>query len=284
MRHGLVLIGLGLGLSGLGLGLACSDQAFTEKVRASELDNDKANPAHSNSDAVDEANSAGNRPGTLPDKNGDGRPDLASATEVAKLQAACKKEEVDKILATTQTLVYPERKNCSWDSPPNLGRRDAFHQAREISAGQLQLPPGVICEMTIQSKPGSLLHYDDFLVLTLAQQLIFGSNRELVARLETQGGLYIWDFARIAGKSIGNFEAPIYCLGQGDRCRLPAHDQKGPVQIALGPQEIGPITLMLAQLEAKQVAMDLVATGDNDDEDCFHSALDLDVTFKYLPR
>lgn len=224
--------------------------------------------------------------GHLPDRNGDGLADFPSTAAVTQLQSDCKNasEAGHQLLSVTRTLSYPQRKNCSWNSAPNLDRKNGFHQGREVSSGLLELPPGVICDLNIRSKPNFQLHYDDFLILTLANQTIFISNRLIANRLEAQSGIYNWNFASLVGQAIGNFEASTYCLGQAGRCLLPGHDEQGPVQIELTSAELGPIALALMDAKLPNVAMDLIATGDNDDEDCFHSALDLEVEFKYLPR
>ena len=76
-------------------------------------------------------------------------------------------------------------------------------------------------------------------------------------------------------------ETLAYCLGKGAACVLPAHDKKGAVALNLTPNEIAPIAAALTGKTS--VSMDLTATGDNDDTDCFHTALSVKVKIKYLP-
>lgn len=211
----------------------------------------------------------------------DGTIALPPPAEVAQLIEECRKS-ADKIQSLSRVLNYPERKNCSFGTAPNLERRQGFHQALETTPGLIELPPGTICDMNIRSAPNAALHYDDFLVLTLAQQVLFASNSTLSDRLTKQQDLYTWDPSRIIGQSIGDFESRPYCLGTAANCRLPGHDERGPVSLNLSSQEIAPIALLVSGKE--KVALDLFASGDNDDEDCFHSAIELTVDLKYLPR
>jgi hypothetical protein len=253
---------------------ACSDSSFSggsavtkAPTQPSEADATPALP-------VDEEQG-------ISDLDGDGVPGFPPQAEVDELRATCL-NNASKIVSKTQVLNFPERKNCSFDSSPNLSRRDAFNQASETSPGILNLPAGTICDLGIRSPANAQLQYDDFLILTIAGQAVFVSNSGLTEYLVKQQNIYYWDFSKIVGQPIRNFNAPSYCLGAGSNCVLPGHDQRGAVMLNLTSKEIAPIAL---SIEGKTTAeMNLIATGDNDDEDCFHSALELTVEYKYLPN
>jgi len=222
--------------------------------------------------------SEGDATGSIP---GEPAP-LPTIDKVAALKEKCAKANEAEFKFAEQAINYPERKTCSFGMNSNLARKDAFVQASETSPATLNLPAGEICSISIDSPADALLHYDDFLILSIDSRIVFMSNGGLTNYLDApQQGILTWDFAKVAGQAIQNFETPAYCLGKGAACTLPAHDKKGPVALNLTPNEIAPIAAAISGKTS--VSMDLTATGDNDDTDCFHTALAVKVKIKYLP-
>lgn len=197
------------------------------------------------------------------------------------LEQACDQSKESELKQIETKLLYPERKDCRFDQEPNLERRDAFIQAYESTDQTISLPNnGIICEMQIASQPQARLHYDDFLFFTIEDQVIFGSNNRVANYLPRKEGVFQWDFESMKGQPIGNFESPYHCLGGTESCVLPPHDQAGPVDLSLRTADIAPISFLVAG--KSDVSAKLIATGDNDDEDCFHTELDLTVVIDYL--
>lgn len=223
--------------------------------------------------------------GSIP--NGGGSADaepapLPPVDKVTALKDKCAKTPETSLKLAEQTLNYPERKTCSFGMNSNLARKDAFVQASELSPGTLTLPPGEICAIDIDSPADARLHYDDFLILSIDQRIVFMSNSGLESYLDKpEQGILTWDFMKVVGQPIKNFEAASYCLGKGAACSLPGHDKEGPVSLHLTANEIAPIAAAISGKAS--VAMDLTATGDNDDTDCYHTALSVKVKIKYLP-
>ncbi|HYX32518.1 MAG TPA: hypothetical protein VE954_05345 [Oligoflexus sp.] len=207
---------------------------------------------------------------------------LPPIDQITALKEKCAKAAEASFKFAEQAITYPERKTCSFGANSNLARKDAFVQASEMSPATLNLPAGEICSITIDSPADARLHYDDFLILAIDSRIVFLSNGGLTSYLDApQQGILTWDFSKVVGKSIQNFEAPAYCLGKGVACTLPGHDKEGPVALNLTPNEIAPIAAAISGKAS--VSMNLVATGDNDDTDCFHTALAVKVKIKYLP-
>jgi hypothetical protein len=207
---------------------------------------------------------------------------LPPVDKVAELKDKCAKAPEESFKIAEQSITYPERKTCSFGMNSNLTRKDAFVQASEVSPATLNLPAGEICSIDIDSPADARLHYDDFLILSIDSRIVFMSNSGLTSYLDApQQGILSWDFTKVVGQPIKNFEAASYCLGKGAACVLPGHDKEGPVALHLTANEIAPIAAAIAGKSS--VAMDLTATGDNDDTDCFHSALSVKVKIKYLP-
>jgi hypothetical protein len=207
---------------------------------------------------------------------------LPTADKVAELKDKCAKAPAASLMIAEQSITYPERKTCSFGMNSNLARKDAFVQASETSPATLNLPAGEICGIDIDSPADARLHYDDFLILSIDSRVVFMSNGGLSGYLAPpEQGIMTWDFSKVVGQAIRNFEAGSYCLGKGKSCVLPGHDQEGPVSLHLTPNEIAPIAAAIAGKSS--VSMDLTATGDNDDTDCFHTALTVKVKITYLP-
>jgi hypothetical protein len=207
---------------------------------------------------------------------------LPPVGKVTALKEKCAKTPEANFKITEQTINYPERKTCTFGMNSNLARKDAFVQASEESLGTLTLPAGEICAIDINSPADARLHYDDFLILSIDQRIVFMSNSGLESYLDApQQGILTWDFAKVVSQPIKNFEAAAYCLGNSSACVLPGHDKEGPVALQLTANEIAPIA---AAISGKgSVAMNLTATGDNDDTDCYHTELSVKVKIKYLP-
>ncbi len=207
---------------------------------------------------------------------------IPSTDKVAELKEKCAKTPEASLKLAEQTINYPERKTCTFGMNSNLARKDAFVQASEVSPATLALPAGEICSIDIESPADARLRYDDFLILSIDSRIVFLSNSGLSSYLDApQQGIMTWDFSKVVGKPIQNFEAPSYCLGKGASCVLPGHDKEGPVNLRLTANEIAPIAAAITGKSS--VAMDLTATGDNDDTDCYHTALSVKVKIKYIP-
>lgn len=206
---------------------------------------------------------------------------LPSKVVVDALKDKCA-QAAASLSTSTQTLNYPGRETCSFGTAPNLERKDKFIQAAEVSPQTLNLPDGEICGISLISPAEARLHYDDFLILAVDSRAIFISNSGITKYLKQEQGIYTWDFNKVLGQKIENFEADAYCLGRGQDCILPGHDKEGAVSLKLNPEQFAPIAASLNG--KKSVAMDLTATGDNDDTDCGHTALNLSIQIQYIPR
>lgn len=184
------------------------------------------------------------------------------------------------MLATT--IKFAARENCSWNQNGNLDRKQGFIQAFEKADQLVSMPANsVVCELDLNSAPTAQLHYDDFLFFSVENHVIFGTNNEAAQKLAKKDEIFQWDFEKVKGQAINNFEAAAYCLAAGQRCQLPPHDQRGPVSIDLTAEETAPIAFQIADGRT-ELKFTLAATGDNDDRDCYHTELDLNVNIKYL--
>ncbi|WP_141733739.1 hypothetical protein [Oligoflexus tunisiensis] len=206
-----------------------------------------------------------------------------STTEL-QLNQSCEKPV--QLLKSQVKLNFPERKKCRFNVEPNKEPRDAFLQAHEVSTSSLKLPEdSEICSMTLEAPANAKIQYDDFLILTIDDFVIFSSNKDFVPKLDQVNGLYKWDFLKVRGEPV-DFDALPYCIGAMDRCAFPKTDTVGPISFKLNYNEI--VGIAKAIKGKAEVPVDLVATGDNDDSnekmDCFHTALEITATLNYIKK
>lgn len=199
------------------------------------------------------------------------------ADTIAKLKETCS-NAVKKTLK--QSIHFAEIQHCSWNSNGNLGRLDLHVQAIEGQKATIELPANAqLCELGIGSV-ATTIQYDDFMLLTLNNQVLLASNKELLVGLqEEQTQAFAWDFAKVRGKAI-DFDAAPYCLGDTSLCKIPVTDVRGAFQFNIDPDSLG--KLASNSVDKKNLEFALYATGDNDDRDCWHTAFTLDFTLNYV--
>jgi hypothetical protein len=181
----------------------------------------------------------------------------------------------------TQKIRFPETSQCRFGSAGNLARRDAYLQAMEAQTTSITLPgKAQLCGVSVSSAV-STIQYDDFMILTLNGYVLLSSNSGILKGLEGSADTaYKWDFSRIRGVPV-DFDSPSYCMGaDSSLCTVPVTDTPGQFQMKVDPTTL--IHLADQVVENHTLNFALVATGDNDDRDCWHTELNLDFTLQYV--
>lgn len=213
-----------------------------------------------------------------PSKVNAGQGNTSGQTVVDQFKALCS-QGTKKIL--TQKIRFPETSNCRFGKTGNLDRRDAYLQAIEAQTTSITLPgKAQLCGVSVAS-PVSTIQYDDFMILTLNGYVLLSSNADILKGLEgSSSTAYKWDFSRIRGVPV-DFESPSYCMGSGSSiCTIPVTDTPGQFQMKVDPTSL--IHLADQVVENHTLNFAIVATGDNDDQDCWHTELNLDFTLQYV--
>ncbi len=180
-----------------------------------------------------------------------------------------------------QRVHFPEIKNCRFGYGGNLNRRDRYLQARESQSKTLQLPQGAqLCGIELHSEEGRF-QYDDFMILTLNDIVLFSSNSKILNGLAgTAQGALSWDFTKVRGSAV-DFDSPAYCLGGAtSACKIPVTDTPGQFEVGIESEILSTVADKI--VDQSSFAISLTTTGDNDDEDCWHTAIDLDFTLHYV--
>ncbi len=150
-----------------------------------------------------------------------------------KLEQKCTDEGI-KLTQISHQLTFTEQKGCKFGEFPNLEPSDQRLQAIEIQTHSIAGPEdGVICNITISSLPDTQIRYDDYLFIILEDTVLIGSNSSIVSLLNSEDGIYKWDFSRMVGKSVTDINTDPYCIGGVTQCIVPPHEQSGPISISL---------------------------------------------------
>ena len=72
-----------------------------------------------------------------------------------------------------------------------------------------------------------------------------------------------------------------YCLGDLE-CMVPGHDVQGQFSLKIDMTDIPSFSEKLS--ESADLQFEVITTGDNDDGDCDHSDLNLNVTIQYVSK
>jgi len=199
-------------------------------------------------------------------------------TAMDQFQALCSQGTKKTVV---QKIRFPETSNCRFGSAGNLGRRDAYLQAMEAQTTSITLPgKAQLCGVSVNSDI-STIQYDDFMILTLNGFVLLSSNADILQGLEGSANTaYKWDFSKIRGAPV-DFDSPSYCMGSSSSvCTIPVTDTPGQFQFKVDPTSL--IHLADQVVENHTLNFALVATGDNDDQDCWHTELNLDFTLQYV--
>lgn len=180
-----------------------------------------------------------------------------------------------------QTINFPATENCRFGTAGNLARRDTYLQAIEGQSSTITLPDkSLLCGLELSS-PAATIQYDDFMILTLNGYVLLSSNKKILEGLEgSLNSAYKWNFSQIRGVAI-DFNAAPYCLGkESSLCVVPETDVPGKFQLDINPDSL--INLADSLVDQHKLNFSLIATGDNDDRDCRHTAISLDFAMQYI--
>lgn len=236
-------------------------------------------------------------------KDGSTVPKEVTAATVAEL---CKSKNVTVL---QKTLVYQTRQDCSWGAlvnvagvmteVPNNGNLsilNGFIRARESQIQTVKMPEkAIVCGIDLKSKT-NMIQFDDFFSFNL-NDTVLASSKVIANALTTDTvGLKNWKWADVVGKPMQDLGK--YCAT--GVCDLPEHDKPGKLGIgfalkmadnpgvtgvedAAAIQQAATNAALFAKISnAKDLNFTAIATGDNDDDDCFHSGGDFDLTISYV--
>ncbi len=198
------------------------------------------------------------------------------------LFAGCK--DPAKVQKIQQNLNFEKREDCRFGQGDNLPIKDEFVTARESQTIAATLPQdSVVCDINLESVQADL-HYDDFLFITLNNDILVASETGFANLFTPVNGLKPWDWLKLRGQSFaltkGAQQGVAYCLNDGN-CTMPGHDEIGAFKYNVNLEEIPAMAAKI--LNEKKMDFTVIATGDNDPADCDHSSFNLNLTVDFAP-
>lgn len=222
--------------------------------------------------------------------------------------ATCKNATVQTLV---KTLVFPAYTNmCQWGTKVivdgvltpvlsangNLPILDGWVRAREEQTQSVDAPvDSLICGVDLVATTDTI-HFDDFFAIRANEFVIAGSKRLTDSLEKDADDHYVWNWPKIRGDGSAATGTPnsdngkYFLTGTGD---LPPTDQPGKFSLQMSFAETedltDPVALSKAALFAKltgkpKLDFTMVATGDNDNSDCFHSGGSFVLTLKYVTK
>ncbi len=190
--------------------------------------------------------------------------------------------------AQTQTfrLVFEEKdESCAWKKNGNKSKKDGKVRARAEEYFNIALGEGdLLCDLSVSS-PVQNLRFDDELFVTFNDLILlssynYNSHFDVVdPESEDLTHIYSWENL-IGGFNPGKTSYDsTYCLGEGEEgssCQVPNSQTTGAFSLMLS-EEKGAM-LGLSALEHGSADIGLIVTGDNDNSDCQHTEIVLDVS------
>lgn len=272
----------------IAMSLSCSDGTeFGGSTKAKS--NNKNINAKGINDSIDDSSNEGPDGSTDESQDGSNIPATKEQLEDLKAQTVAEITSINdfKLLCESsehqslnRQLNFPEIKNCDWGKNGNLSENNTYLQARESNSVTLELPPGAIaCSMSLKSQE-DLFHYDDTLFFSLGKYILISSNDNVIPDFAKEGELVLFDWEKIKGLNRQFDKNQSHCLGSSN-CQIPDHDKAGPLNIVLDGDAFNQLGLKLLK-ETEPTDFRMIATGDNDEEDCFHSNVTMDLTVKYI--
>ena len=198
------------------------------------------------------------------------------------LFAGCK--DPAKVQTLQQNLNFQKRENCSFGEGDNLERKNNFVTARESQTIKANLPENsVVCDIQLASSQADL-HYDDFLFITLNDDILVASEVGFADLFEPVNGLKPWDWTKIVDKPFSLAEGATkgmpYCLNDV-ACAIPGHDQTGAFSYSVNIEQVPALAAKV--INEGKMDFTVIATGDDNDADCDHSSFNLNLEVKYAP-
>ena len=168
---------------------------------------------------------------------------------------------------------------CPFDQGDNLSQDSAIFAARVEQSAQFELPNNAeLCGFSL-SGGDEQFYYDDELMLLMNDVPLIGSVN-FASQFELIEGLPRYDWLRIRGKTPDEIGEEVTCLDGATECQIPGTESNGELRVSFDEITNG---RLVGTSDRGDYQFKVVVTGDNDDDrDCSHSGLTLQVRYDYL--
>jgi hypothetical protein len=183
-------------------------------------------------------------------------------------------------LTKTEALVVPARTNqCSFGSAPNVAAKADTITAREVDEVAVALTQDmVLCDVAVTSSATNLAHNDDLYFL-MDKYVILADAGQKTAMFDKVGELFVWNFAKIVNTAyVSSANKTLYCAGGQGTCL--AEETNGTFRASATVAQLATMSSELVMKDALKFSV--ITTGDDNNGDCTHTAMPLDVEISYI--
>ena len=189
-------------------------------------------------------------------------------------------------------IQFPELdsgKTCNWgtsetisNAAENLSKKNGFFRAYLEQIQNISLPNyKKLCQIEVTHLPENV-RYDDEIFLLLHGKIL-ASSKNYNQYFDKVDDLTQFNWPKLRGKTYDSLaNSKPYCIGESNICSIPPTETSGSIHLSL---DQGAILTYIKKLAGNsflsQLTFSLVTTGDNNDTDCRHSPIKLELLIKY---
>ena len=169
--------------------------------------------------------------------------------------------------------------NCPFDMGDNLPQAGGVFTARVEQFVDFELPEGAqLCAFSL-SGSNEDFYFDDELMLLMNDVPLIGSVN-FASQFEIVDGLPRYDWLRIRGRSTDELGSGATCIEGAVECLIPGTESNGELSVAF---DLDTNVRLANTSDQGDYQFKVVIVGDNDEDlDCAHSGLSLQVSYEYL--
>ena len=199
-------------------------------------------------------------------------------------------EPVEEVCGSGNEKVFSERvifsdlsdqvSTCAWGIDENLSPLQGFFRAQLVQNHKIEIEDlNTVCEFSFDF-PSQDTQFDDEIFLLVDENIVMSSKNYNQHFSSVDSGKVKFNWLELRDQVYDASAVPEpYCFGQevGSVCEVPTTEILGPVSASF-PESV----LNGFLVEGKNsFDLSLVTTGDNDDSDCLHSEVYLDIRVVY---
>jgi len=204
-------------------------------------------------------------------------PTFETPAEIAELCAS------SSLQAVAFDVFIDDREGCDWDAAGNVPEDQGVYTARQTEVSVVDgLENTVLCSLDFDFNGD--FEYDDDFFLTWNQAILVANRGAVVDEFSEWGRYPLFDWDDIVELDMpGGFTFSPFCAGEDDGdadCEVPRESNNGNWS---GDLEYNPDPEVVHELAFRaqslgMIEVGLTTTGDNDEDDCRNTELDLEVT------
>lgn len=235
-----------------------------------------ATPAESGSD-----NAVGSNPGDSDGSSGSGS--AAGGVDANGVPLACSNRTVQ---IKQEVLTFPEIKagtTCDFGNGDNLSKKNNYFRAYLRQTQVVDLPVGaVLCGITLDHQPAAM-RYDDEMFFSVNNKLLL-STKDYTDIFPKTDFFVAFNWENLKNKLYDSLDSrKVFCAGAAEgisSCKVPPTETAGNIEMTFSDEMNA--TLSKALRADQKLTFEWVTTGDDDNSDCRHTEIKLDLGLRYV--